>query len=78
MYTVYSHPELPWDWGYLSQNPNITPQDVFDNADKPWHWRWLSENRYGIPEKDTFQWKRCTQQTQAFKAELICAVLLRL
>jgi len=28
----------------LSQNPNITMQNVLDNPEMPWNWYWLSKN----------------------------------
>tara|TARA_Y100001958_G_C21216913_1_gene542300 strand:+ start:1338 stop:1589 length:252 start_codon:yes stop_codon:yes gene_type:complete len=27
---------MPWNWQYVSQNPNITWEIIMDNLDKPW------------------------------------------
>ncbi len=43
--TVKDNPDKPWNWGWLSGNPNITWEIVRDNLDKPWDWYYLSENR---------------------------------
>ena len=41
---LYLFPKKPWDWKYLSENPNITWKIVQQNPDKPWNWDYLSEN----------------------------------
>jgi len=37
-------PDKPWDWRYISSNPNITWKIIRDNPDKPWSWRDISRN----------------------------------
>ena len=37
-------PDKPWNWNFLSQNPNITWDIVKANQDKPWNWNVLSWN----------------------------------
>src|SRR4051812_45453863 len=37
-------PEKPWDWKWLSANPNITFDYVRKHPEKPWDWEWLSGN----------------------------------
>jgi hypothetical protein len=44
MKNVLDHPNLPWDWDWLSTNPSITFQNVLDHPKKPWDWFWLSYN----------------------------------
>ena len=41
---IKNNPDKPWDWDYLSLNPNVTWDVVQANLDKPWVWDWLSEN----------------------------------
>jgi hypothetical protein len=41
---ILSHPDKPWDWGYLSRNPNITIDMVLSHPDLPWNWESLSSN----------------------------------
>lgn len=36
--------DKPWNWEYLSANPNITFEDVYANPDKPWSRSCLSRN----------------------------------
>jgi hypothetical protein len=36
--------DKPWDWVYLSLNPNITYDIVKENIDKPLDWSYLSMN----------------------------------
>jgi hypothetical protein len=38
------NPDKPWNWAWLSNNPNITWDIVEANPDKPWNWAWLSNN----------------------------------
>ena len=42
---VKDNPDKPWDWQYLSSNPNITIEIVKANPNKPWDWKWLSKTR---------------------------------
>ena len=41
---VQSHPEVDWQYCYLSKNPNITWDIVKKNPDKPWDYDILSMN----------------------------------
>ena len=47
---VQANPDKPWDYYWLSENPNITWEIVQANSDKPWRYDWMSEN-YGITWK---------------------------
>ena len=38
------HPDEPWDWGYISRNPNITIDFIEANPHKPWNWGCISGN----------------------------------
>jgi len=37
---------LPWNWGGLSENPNITIADILQNKVLPWDWYWMSNNEF--------------------------------
>jgi hypothetical protein len=37
---------LPWNWKYLTNNPNITFNFITKHLDKPWDWKKLSYNRF--------------------------------
>ena len=39
---INKYPDKPWDWGWLSENPNITPEFVEKYPNKPWNWTELS------------------------------------
>src|SRR5690606_13426821 len=41
---ILKHPYMPWQWAWVSMNPNITMKDVLATPDKGWDWRWLSKN----------------------------------
>lgn len=42
---IVGTPELPWDFKYVSKNPNVTIVDVVDNyPDLPWNYSSLSVN----------------------------------
>lgn len=41
---IKAFPSKPWDWGYLSQNPNITVKDIIENPELPWDWNSMSWN----------------------------------
>ena len=41
---IQANPDKPWEWYYISQNPNITWQIIQDNLDNPWDWRGISTN----------------------------------
>ncbi len=49
------YPDKPWDYGWLSDNPNITWEIVQNHPDKEWsYWR-LSRNKF---ERDAVVWRR--------------------
>lgn len=35
---IEEHPEIDWQWIYLSNNFNMTYQFIMENKDKPWDW----------------------------------------
>ena len=41
---IEKNSDKPWDWDWLSGNPNITWEIVTMNPDKPWDWKELSKN----------------------------------
>jgi len=41
---VLLNPDKPWNWQYISENPNITWEIIHANPDKPWNWRHISKN----------------------------------
>ena len=41
---VLDHPEKPWDWLGISENPNVTMEDIISNPEKPWDWLGVSVN----------------------------------
>jgi len=56
---VKTFPDINWDWEELSENPNITMEDIQENPDFPWNWRYISQNPnltldfiYKNPSKD--------------------------
>jgi len=51
---IERYPEKPWDWKYISFNPNITMEIIEKNPGKPWNWYRISKNpniTMGIIEK---------------------------
>jgi hypothetical protein len=43
-----SNQDKPWDWAYLSENPNITFDMIMSNPDIPWNYEWMSENKFAM------------------------------
>ena len=41
---ILNNSNKPWDWDYLSENPNITWEIIQANPDKPWDWGFISGN----------------------------------
>ena len=37
-YLIEKYPDKPWDWYYISWNPNITMDFIEKYPDKPWNW----------------------------------------
>jgi hypothetical protein len=37
-------PDKPWNWYWVSRNPNITWEIISANPDKPWNWNEVSRN----------------------------------
>ncbi len=44
MNDIFSNLDIPWNWEYISYNPNIRIIDILNNIDKPWDWGVLSYN----------------------------------
>ena len=36
--------DKPWDWDWISRNPNLTMEMINANPDKPWNWYYISQN----------------------------------
>ena len=45
------YPDKPWNWNFLSENPNITMKDVLAHPNESWTWNALSANP-GITMRD--------------------------
>ena len=41
---IQKYPDKPWNWGYISRNPNLTIKMIKKFPDKPWNWDWISRN----------------------------------
>ena len=42
---VLAHPEIPWDYAWLSSNESITMSDVLAHPETPWNYMFLSSNK---------------------------------
>ena len=58
------HPELPWDWDGVSQNPNITFKYLEQHLEKPWNWDWLSENPFTAEKHQFYRKELMTKRLQ--------------
>ena len=43
-YLLLKYPEKPWDWHYISMNPNLTMEFIEKYPEKPWNWYGISRN----------------------------------
>jgi hypothetical protein len=41
---IEKYPNKPWDWFWISYNPNITMKFIENHPDKPWDWEFISYN----------------------------------
>ena len=41
---IQENSDKPWNWNYISENPNITWDIIKENPDKPWNWYYISKN----------------------------------
>ena len=60
--------EQPWDWSCLSQNPNITFDNVLAHPDKPWSWKHFSANTFS-KAKQNFVEKRYKEYLSAYRIQ---------
>ena len=44
MYLLEKYPNKPWNWEWISYNPNITMEFIEKYPNKPWDWHWMSHN----------------------------------
>jgi len=52
---IFENMDLPWNFQYVSENPNITFANVLENLDKNWDWDKLSANK-SITMIDYVKW----------------------
>ena len=36
------YPDKPWNWIYVSHNPNLTIKSIQTHPNKPWNWKGIS------------------------------------
>ena len=53
--------DKPWDWFYLSRNPNISFENIESNLDKSWNWGVLLQQNKFTKAKEEFE-KRVLHQ----------------
>ena len=41
---LQKYPDKPWDWCWISGNPNVTMEMIKKHPDKPWNWKRISQN----------------------------------
>jgi len=76
MNIIDAHSDKPWDWEWISGNPNLTMDFIDAHPDKPWDWRRVSQNKFGWKEDNTIRYykqrqTKTIQHTLKFKEELI-------
>ena len=49
MNDVVKNPDIPWDYKYLSMNPNITWKIITSYPDLPWDLNWIAKNDMSCP-----------------------------
>lgn len=49
---ILRNPDKPWDWEYLSSNPNLTMEFVEKYQDKHWDWDLICANKMGTMKRD--------------------------
>ena len=52
------YPDKPWNWEWISRNPNITIDIINQNPDKPWNWDLISNNGF-LYEFERYKDKPC-------------------
>jgi hypothetical protein len=50
---IRDNSDKPWDWVWISCNPNITMEIIKNNPDKHWNWAFISGNLFA-KDKDIF------------------------
>jgi hypothetical protein len=43
---IITHPCIPWDYYWMSRNPNLTAEFIRNNMDKKWDYNALSSNHF--------------------------------
>ena len=44
LYLLEKYPDKPWNWTWISGNPNITMKMIENHPEKPWDWEYISSN----------------------------------
>ena len=60
--------DKPWNWSWLSSNPNLTFDIVLVHPNKPWDWRELSYNTFS-KEKQQFIDRKYKEHLSAYRIQ---------
>ena len=66
METINNNLDLPWDFEFISLNPNLTIEFIDNNPKKPFNWIYISSNNFKMSkllrnskqQKITRWWKK--------------------
>ena len=59
MEIIEKYPDKPWDWEYISKNPNIMMEIIEKNPDKPWDWASISQSKFNKEKQSYLLHKHC-------------------
>ena len=65
---VLKYSDKPWNWGNISENPNITMEFIEKYPDKPWYWCEISRNKF-LKEKKLFTEKQMRKYLAAYRIQ---------
>ena len=69
---VEKYPEKPWNWDWISYNPNLTMEFVEQHPEKPWDWINISRNTFGLSKTFcSFESKELISNQQEVLSEFI-------
>ena len=59
---IEKYPDKPWNWNWISQNPNITMEMIEKYPEKPWDWSYgISRNTFK-KNKEQFEMRTLNQK----------------
>ena len=72
---IRDNPDKPWNWIWISSNPNITMKIIKENPMQNWIWSYISQNPF-TKEKEDFINRKYREHMASYKIQQWCLSII--